>query len=228
MSAGTAAIEGSTEDARLSDPSAARPSFLRSFIGKELEIKKPNCTGGNLLTSYRVPHPRIYEMQQIVYLIALVLLSGCQLIPSFNQMPQSEEWIVVNVQDGDTLTVGGQGREERIRLCGIDAPELDQPLGEESKSHLQQLLSATSDRILLTPLERDQYGRVVAEVDTLETHKFVQYEMLLAGMAYVYDRYVDSCPNANFMHEAEAMAQQQRLGVWSGNYQKPWDYRRSQ
>jgi endonuclease YncB( thermonuclease family) len=100
--------------------------------------------------------------------------------------------------------------------------------GRNRKSHLQQLLSATSDRILLTPLERDQYGRVVAEVDTLETHKFVQYEMLLAGMAYVYDRYVDSCPNANFMHEAEAMAQQQRLGVWSGNYQKPWDYRRSQ
>lgn len=41
-------------------------------------------------------------------------------------------------------------------------------------------------------------------------------------MAYLYDRYLSNCPDAAVVKQAEAIAQASRVGVWSGNYQKPW------
>jgi Staphylococcal nuclease homologue len=55
--------------------------------------------------------------------------------------------------DGDTIRVRKDNREEQIRLCGIDAPEVahdsqpGQPLGEQSKAYLQQLLTRQLNRV---------------------------------------------------------------------------------
>jgi endonuclease YncB( thermonuclease family) len=79
------------------------------------------------------------------------------------------------------------------------------------------------------PVERDHYNRLVAEVFVLGTEeKSVQQEMLTAGMAYVYPKYVNGCWNGEAMKLAEAIGKEQKLGVWSGSYQKPWDYREQQ
>lgn len=143
------------------------------------------------------------------------------------QVPQTERWQLVRVTDGDTIVVRQGMKEEKIRFCGIDAPEQDQPLGQESKAYLQRLLS-TQD-VGIVPVERDRYGRMVAEVFVLGAEeKFVQQEMLTAGMAYVYERYVDSCWNAQPMRSAQTIAQEAHRGVWAGDYQKPWDYRHAQ
>ena len=62
------------------------------------------------------------------------------------RMPQSERWQVVSVADGDTLTVGSRGKKEKLRLCGIDAPEIahgskpGQPLGNEATEKLKSLV----------------------------------------------------------------------------------------
>ena len=58
--------------------------------------------------------------------------------------------------------------------------------------------------------------------------KFLQAEQVKNGMAYVYEKYLNNCPDAAVVKQAEAIAQASRVGVWSGNYQKPWDYRRAQ
>jgi micrococcal nuclease len=143
------------------------------------------------------------------------------------QVPQTERWQLVRVTDGDTIVVRQGIKEEKIRFCGIDAPEQEQPLGQESKAYLQQILS-TQD-VGIVPVERDRYGRMVAEVFVLGAEeKFVQQEMLTAGMAYVYERYVDSCWNAQPMRSAQTIAQEAHRGVWAGDYQKPWDYRHAQ
>ncbi len=42
-----------------------------------------------------------------------------------------------SVYDGDTLRVTDGTQEIKIRLCGIDAPEKDQPMGVESRDHLR-------------------------------------------------------------------------------------------
>ncbi len=143
------------------------------------------------------------------------------------QVPQTEVWQLVRVTDGDTIVVRQGSREEKIRFCGIDAPEQEQPLGQESKAYLEQLLS--SQNVGIVPVERDRYGRMVAEVFVLGTEeKFVQQEMLTSGMAYVYPQYVDGCWNGQQMKMAEAIAQKAHRGVWAGNHQKPWDYRHAQ
>lgn len=43
------------------------------------------------------------------------------------ELGQSETAAVIDVHDGDTIKVSLNGRQERIRFCGIDAPELAQP-----------------------------------------------------------------------------------------------------
>ena len=48
---------------------------------------------------------------------------------------------VVKVVDGDTITVQDvMGRKHRIRLAGIDAPEMNQPYGLHSKNNLMSLV----------------------------------------------------------------------------------------
>jgi len=154
---------------------------------------------------------------------------------------------VANVSDGDTITVRADDKEDKIRFCGIDAPEVGrgdkpgQPFGEESRERLRSLISAAGNQVIVYPAERDLYGRLVAEVFVsagkgTEEEKFLNYELVRAGLAYHYAKYSDPCgigfaarcPNGkDFLVQAEQEAQAKRLGVWSGSYQKPWEFRRS-
>lgn len=152
---------------------------------------------------------------------------------------QSERWQVVRVSDGDTLVARkgeGLGKETRIRLCGIDSPESQQPLGREAKAYLQSMVQAAGNQIIVMPIERDRYGRLVAEVFVSaptqqhpELEKFVNHEMVAGGLAYHYLQFSDSCPNRESFVEGETEAKQQRRGVWAySNSIKPWDYRKAQ
>ena len=53
--------------------------------------------------------------------------------------PKLERWQLKpgSIYDGDTLRVVRDGEELKIRLCGIDAPEIKQPLGIESRDYLR-------------------------------------------------------------------------------------------
>jgi micrococcal nuclease len=143
------------------------------------------------------------------------------------EVPQSETWQVVRVTDGDTLVAERKGKQEKIRFCGIDAPEQAQPLGDQATAYLQGLVDQAQGKITIVPVERDRYGRMVAEVFVLgNEEKFVQTEMLQSGMAYIYPQYVNRCWNNLSMKAAEVIGQEQKAGVWAGDYQRPWDYRK--
>ena len=64
----------------------------------------------------------------------------------------------VRAVDGDTIRVGG----ERIRLQGIDTPEMNEPAGPAAKQRLDELWRSGSIRIV--PQGRDVYHRLVADV----------------------------------------------------------------
>jgi len=64
----------------------------------------------------------------------------------------------VRAVDGDTIRVGSQ----RIRLRGIDTPEMSELEGPAAKQRLEQLLRSGSVRIV--PHGRDVYNRLVADV----------------------------------------------------------------
>lgn len=64
----------------------------------------------------------------------------------------------IHTIDGDTIRMG----PERIRLRGIDTPELSEPGGQAARQRLEQLLQEGPVRIV--PHGQDVYGRTVADV----------------------------------------------------------------
>ena len=136
------------------------------------------------------------------------------------QPGSSQMWEVADVVDGDTLTVRAEGKDDRIRLCGIDAPELGQPVGNDARARLRSLVSAVGNQVIVVPSERDRNGLLLAEVfvsagKRSEEEKLLNYEMVRAGMAHHYKEYSDRCPNGGeILAEAEQEAKSKRLGVW--------------
>src|SRR5262245_54294118 len=70
---------------------------------------------------------------------------------------------VIGVSDGDTITVIDQARKPRkVRLAGIDAPEMRQPYGQHAKRNLAALVFGKPVVVLWHKVDR--YGRVVGHV----------------------------------------------------------------
>ena len=150
------------------------------------------------------------------------------------QAPQTTRHQVKRVTDGDTIVLDNG---DKIRFCGIDAPETQhgnkpgQPLGEESKANLQKLIDAAGGTVLVMGTDRDRYGRIVAEIFTKvagsEEEKYLNGEQVRSGLAYDYKQYSKSCLNHDVIATSEERAIAEKKGVWSGSYQKPWDFRRA-
>jgi micrococcal nuclease len=123
------------------------------------------------------------------------------------------DYVVRNplVIDGDTIFSDGR----KIRLHGIDAPEMDQAGGAEAKAALQSLLRGRPVRI--EPLDTDRYGRTVAR---LHTDRDICQAMVRAGFAV-----------ASFHHDYrrdEIRARRKRTGLWArGGIDDPAAHRRA-
>ena len=127
---------------------------------------------------------------------------------------------IITVHDGDTVNVRCPNGRLRVRLYGIDAPELgQQPWGEQSRELLRRLLPAT---VRLEVMDIDRYGRVVAQL--YNGHQDVGLELVRKGGAVVYSQY----NNSRAYEVAQLQAKRDRLGVWSrpGAQQEPWEWRK--
>jgi len=72
---------------------------------------------------------------------------------------------VIRVVDGDTLVVELDGRQERVRLIGVDTPEVHgqvEPYGAEASAFAQERLTGAEVSLELDVGERDRYGRLLA------------------------------------------------------------------
>ncbi len=126
-----------------------------------------------------------------------------------------------HVLDGDTLEVGSL----RIRLFGVDAPELDQvcwtadgrewPCGLAAQARLAALVDGIETGC--RPRERDSYGRLIARCsagghDLGET-------LVREGLAWAYLRF-------SYQYaDTEALARDEGAGIWQGEAQAAWHYR---
>jgi hypothetical protein len=96
--------------------------------------------------------------------------------------PDAEACMVGEVTDGDTFHAYCGGRNERIRVNGIDAPELRQSYGLQSSIEASRLLGYGS-KVTLHPIEYDRYGRLVARVTLADGRDFAR-ELVRAGYAW--------------------------------------------
>ena len=65
---------------------------------------------------------------------------------------------VVGVTDGDTITTIVDGRQIKVRLNGIDAPEKKQAFGNASKRALSDLVFG--QRVSIVPFGKDRCGPI--------------------------------------------------------------------
>ena len=135
-----------------------------------------------------------------------------------------------SIYDGDTLRVVRGEEELKIRFCGIDAPEKKMPMGIESRDHLRSLVEIGNGEVLLVPIEQDRYDRTVAELyvkDSDSTAINLNVQMVRDGYAWHYERYSGNCPIRNEFAVAQELAQDEGLGIWKGNPQPPWQWRKA-
>lgn len=128
---------------------------------------------------------------------------------------------VVRVIDGDTLLVSIGGREESIRLLGIDTPESVDPrapvecFGEEASRHTEALLPPGTDIHLVRDVEaRDRYSRLLAYVYRADDGAFVNLQLLREGFASVLT-FPPNVAHAVDFTAAAAQARAEGLGLWS-------------
>lgn len=148
-------------------------------------------------------------------------LAGLALLLVVMGVPVSAETLmgrVVSVQDGDTLTVLTAGRRVKVRLAGIDAPERDQPFGDQSRQSLSRM--ALNRTVSVVVQKIDDYGRTIGTVTVAGLN--VETEQVQRGLAWVYRQY--SHDSQWLALEAEAKVA--RRGLWAdANPMPPWDWR---
>lgn len=151
------------------------------------------------------------------YALTVAVLLGAAVAAARLDPIENRELVgVATVHDGDTLSIGS----ERIRLRGIDAPELGQTCrtgdahygcGRQALVALQ-LLVADRD-VRCSGWERDRYGRLLAVCNAGGVD--LNREMVQGGWAVAFGAYRD----------AESAARKNRVGLWAGEFERPRDWR---
>jgi len=114
---------------------------------------------------------------------------------------------VIVVIDGDTLMVLRGNKPVKVRLAGIDAPEIAQPYGQASKDSLMAMVKDQTVQISSKAI--DIYGRMVAVVRIGE--KNINDEQVRRGMAWEYSRF----NNNQVVISLQQQSQQEKRGLWA-------------
>ena len=152
-------------------------------------------------------------MKKIIYLFIFSVFLSTILIASEKK---------IQVIDGDTIHIG----KLKYRLFGIDAPEIKQicekdntkiQCGVIAKSVLKNKISDKIPECIVK--DKDRYQRLVAEcfIGKESLSRF----MVREGYAVAYTQY-----SKDFI-EDEKYAKENKLGIWSMNFQIPSEYRKS-
>jgi micrococcal nuclease len=156
----------------------------------------------------------------VIVAVALVaLVAGCA--RSSPTLPDGANATVVRVVDGDTVVVDVDGRDEKVRLIGVDTPETVDPrrpvgcFGPQASHHTKQLLPPGSAVQLERDAEqRDRYGRLLAYLHRRPDGLFVNQELIADG----YGVTLSIAPNTTFADRfatIERAARQSGKGLWS-------------
>ena len=131
-----------------------------------------------------------------------------------------ENLIIKRIVDGDTIHVFYKEEVYKIRLTEIDAPERDQPYGNDSKQYLKQLLK--EGRVDIHIFGTDRFGRRLARL--YWNGMDINRELVSEGYAWVYDRYVSD----ESFYENQSKARKLKKGLWRGSSPiKPWEWRKA-
>ncbi|MDR6954073.1 endonuclease YncB(thermonuclease family) [Ancylobacter sp. 3268] len=171
----------------------------------------------------RVPPRRWRRSTWVAVLVALAMIALALIAERIVPLLDG----AVRVADGDSFEIGG----ERVRLEGIDAPELHQscgapeapwPCGERARQALQQAVAAAgkdgvTSGVTCRPVDDDRYGRAVSicTAGGRDLGARMVREGWAVATSYAY-------------RSEEAAARAAGRGIWSGPFELPADFRARQ
>ena len=154
--------------------------------------------------------------RKTIFLISIFLLV---FLLTINDIKSQE----LKVVDGDTIHLNG----EKIRFTGIDTPELKQTCIKEGA--IENPCGLTAKKILIDKIGnnkvkcisegKDQYKRILAEC--FVNNESLSSYLVRSGYAFAYRKY-----SKNFIPD-EDYARINKLGMWSMEFDYPWDYRKN-
>ena len=155
-------------------------------------------------------------LKSLIYIICLlVYASSCYAYSFIGRVDY--------VLDGDTLSVVSDGGYHRVRVTGIDAPELSQPYGLEAARVMRKLVQGQT--VLVSVVEEDKYGREVGRV--FVNNRCLSCALLAKGTAWHWQYFDKSSVHFEQHSQLEKFAREKKLGLWKdGEAVAPWDWRR--
>lgn len=137
---------------------------------------------------------------------------------------------IVNVADGDTVTLRAPDGQRRIRMDSIDAPEeghgADQPGQPDAEAARKHLASLVAGKTLTAQCyEQDQYGRDVCAL-ILEDGRSANRVQVEAGYAWAYTARKGDYLRDKAMPDLQRQAKAAGRGLWARpDATQPWKWR---
>ena len=121
-----------------------------------------------------------------------------------------QEYKVTRVIDGDTFEIEGG---EKVRMIGINAPELSEKFGLEAKNYLKKLIENKRVRLIKGEQTKNKgfYQRLLRYVYL--DREDINLKMIQEGYALAYLKYKFS--KTSFYYQAELKSKESRLGLWN-------------
>ena len=152
-----------------------------------------------------------------------LVIAAAILIPSSSLSAPAEEPLkgtVTVVYDGDTVRVRLVGqKDERVRLIGVDSPELDDAREQVrlmaflAKRFAFTRLFQSTVELLPGPEKRDVYGRLLAYIRTADGELFSE-TLVREGFAYAYLKFPFDEAWKTRLKDAEISARRSGKGLW--------------
>lgn len=135
---------------------------------------------------------------------------------------------VIEVHDGDTLQVRDeQGSVRKVRIYGVDCPELGQPFGQEAQAMTARMVMGKTVEVI--PAQKKSYKREVAGIVLLSDLAVLQDVLVSVGLAWVDNRFCKlAICDLWRMHQADAKRADPPRGLWAAPEPlAPWDWRKA-
>ncbi len=156
-------------------------------------------------------------------------------LPLENQVHQVDQitaagtYKVVRFDDGDTIMVEMDGKEETVRFIGVDTPEVKDPrkpvqcFGKAASAFTKQLIGEQSIRLEADPenTNRDRYNRLLRYV-YLSDGTLVNAEIIKQGYGFAYVSFPFTKKEEFKAYETEA--RQANRGLWGSCQLTPNEY----
>jgi len=160
------------------------------------------------------------RMKKLLFFLAVAYVGFLPVAEAVRQSPFPESGSVVRVADGDTITVRfSDGVERRVRLIGVDAPEMDDPREEAawraflSRRFAFHHLYRRAVRLTYDFAPLDEHGRVLAYVWSSEGDLFNEL-IIRRGFAAAFLKYPFREDFQKRFRAAAAAARKENRGFW--------------